>query len=100
METSAFDFPAISAGSNTSRLLLDQAIKVTGRLAHDFGNCLTGICGFAELSMKQVPDGSLAQQYLKEVCQSARDAAAWVQRLHVLSRGKPPRVAPADLASV
>src|SRR5262249_16217087 len=34
---------------------LESAAQLTGKLAHDFGNVLTGILGFAELSLSQLP---------------------------------------------
>jgi signal transduction histidine kinase len=50
---------------------LDHAAAVTGRLAHDFGNILTGILGFAELTRNQVQGDPLCRQYVKEIYQSA-----------------------------
>jgi signal transduction histidine kinase len=79
---------------------LAQAVFVARRLAHDFGNYLTGILGFAELTAKHVPEGSLPQRYLKEVWQSAKDGASWVHKLQSLSQAKAPHFEPTDLAGV
>ncbi|HWY87299.1 MAG TPA: hypothetical protein VNX28_11270 [Gemmataceae bacterium] len=70
---------------------VEQAVKVAGRLAHDFGNYLTGILGFTELTVKQVPEGTLPHIYLNEVWRSAKEGAGWVHKLQTLSRGKAPR---------
>jgi signal transduction histidine kinase len=77
---------------------VEQAVKVAGRLAHDFGNYLTGILGFTELTVKQVPEGTLPYFYLNEVWRSAKEGAAWVHKLQTLSRGKAQRFEPTDLA--
>ncbi len=65
---------------------LEQAAVVTGRLTHDFGNFLTGIMGFTELSLSQAPADSLLNRYLQEVYQAARAGADWVRRLHLFCR--------------
>ncbi len=65
---------------------LEQAAVITSKLSHDFGNYLTGIMGFAELSLLQAPVGGTLQGFLHEVFLSAKDGAAWVQRLHHFCR--------------
>jgi signal transduction histidine kinase len=82
------------------RRALEQAVSVAGRLAHDFGNYLTGILGFTELALKELPEESLPRRYLTEVCEAAKDGAGWVHRLQNLRRGQPSRFEPTDLASV
>lgn len=75
----------------------DDRAKVTAKLAHDFGNYLTGILGFTELAMNQlnrtaspaIQAGPL-QRYLGEVHQSAKNGAQWVHRLQTLSRRSQP----------
>jgi signal transduction histidine kinase len=79
---------------------VEQAVRVARRLAHDFGNYLTGILGFTELTVKQIPEGSLPQRYLKEVWQSAKDGASWVHKLQSLGQAKIPHFEPTDLASL
>lgn len=65
---------------------LELAATVTARLIHDFGNYLTGIMGFTELSQSQSEvDGTLAL-YLREVMQSAQQGADWIRRLHLFCR--------------
>jgi signal transduction histidine kinase len=77
-----------------------QGVHVVGRLAHDFGNFLTGILGFTELALSQLADGSLPQRYLKEVLESARKGAGWVHKLQVLSRRQLLPLVPTDLAAL
>src|SRR2546425_809917 len=76
------------AAMDTARLQddLEIAAKVTGRLAHDFGNMLTGILGFTELTLNQLSPESLPHRYLKEVMQSAKSGAAWIHKLQLFSR--------------
>lgn len=65
---------------------LELAAHVAERLGHDFGNVLTGILGFTELALKQVPPDSLVHGYLREVLQSSMSAATWVHKLQLFSR--------------
>ena len=39
---------------------LELAASLTGKLSHDFGNYLTGIMGFTELSMFQLAPDSVS----------------------------------------
>jgi signal transduction histidine kinase len=79
---------------------VEQAVRVACRLAHDFGNYLTGILGFTELATKQVAEDSLPQLYLKEAWHSAKEGADWVHKLHNLRQNRRPHLGPTDLASV
>src|SRR5437867_4059719 len=65
---------------------LEAAASITGRLAHDFGNTLTGILGFAELSLHELPQDVLPRRYLQEVCESAKAGAQWIRQLQLFSR--------------
>jgi signal transduction histidine kinase/CheY-like chemotaxis protein len=66
--------------------LMDHAAWLAGRLAHDFGNFLTGILGFTELALAQVTADSTPHRYLKEVWQSSRQGAQWVHQLQMFGR--------------
>jgi signal transduction histidine kinase len=79
---------------------VEQAAQVTGRLAHDFGNVLTGIMGFAELSLAHLPAESLPRRYVREVIQSAEHGAAWLRKLQLFSRRGRREFQPAHLAPV
>ncbi len=65
---------------------LEITAAVTNHLSHDFGNLITGILGFAELGMMQTSGQSPDQAYLREVFQSAEQAANWVRRLQQFCR--------------
>jgi signal transduction histidine kinase/CheY-like chemotaxis protein len=79
---------------------LEHAALVTSRLSHDFGNYLTGILGFTELSLPQVPRESQLHRYLLEVLQSARDGSDWIKRLHWFCRRNGHYSWPTELSSV
>jgi signal transduction histidine kinase len=65
---------------------MNDAATLAGRLAHDFDNLLTGVLGFAELALAQVPDGTPTHQYLTELSSVARRGMAMTQQMHDLSR--------------
>jgi signal transduction histidine kinase/DNA-binding NarL/FixJ family response regulator len=68
---------------------LEQAAEWTRRLAHDFGNVLTGILGFSELALgQQVPHHSVLHNYLNEVHRGARSGAQFLQQLRLFARRK------------
>ncbi|HZZ81167.1 MAG TPA: ATP-binding protein [Gemmataceae bacterium] len=79
---------------------LEQAAHVTGRLTHDFGNYLTGIMGFTELSLSQTALDSTLHRYLQEVLDSAKQGAAWIHRLHGFCRRGDATCWPTQLATV
>jgi signal transduction histidine kinase/CheY-like chemotaxis protein len=71
------------------QLKLEEAAAVTGRLAHDFGNVLTGVLGFAELALTQLSAGSAAHRSVSELHQAARHGVHLIQRLSLFSRRQP-----------
>ena len=77
---------------------LETAAAVTGRLAHDFGNILTGILGFAELSLTHLPADATARLYVQELVHAAQDGAGWVRKLQVFSRRAKPAAQASRLA--
>src|SRR5260370_3006376 len=79
---------------------LRQAAHVASRLSHDFGNLLTSILGFSELALTQVPQGTLAMSYVREVFDVARDGADWLQKLNYFCRRGVPEFTPAGLPGV
>src|SRR2546425_600277 len=76
----------IGVGARAQERGLEQAAVVTSRLSHDFGNFLTGIMGFTELSLSQAPLDSTLHKYLDEVLQSAKQGADWIRRLQGFCR--------------
>lgn len=65
---------------------LEDAARVVRRLAHDFGNILTGILGFSELSLSLLSPNSPAYQYTTELHQAARQGADFTQALRWFSK--------------
>lgn len=65
---------------------LELAAAMASRLSHDFGNHLTGIMGFTELSMFQLATESVPYRYMQEVLQAARVGAEWIHRIHQFTR--------------
>ena len=79
---------------------LDLAALVTGRLSHDFGNYLTGIMGFTELSLMHVDADSAPHRFMQEVLEAARNGADWLRRLHHFCRRGPMGGWPTVISSV
>ncbi len=89
------DAPAVRWADQLDRAArqqrLETAADLARRLAHDFGNVLTGILGFTELALSQQvhPDSPL-HTYLIEVQRSAQSGAALTQTLRQFSRRQAP----------
>lgn len=79
---------------------LERSARLTAKLAHDFGNLLTGILGFADLTLHQMPPGSVVHQFVTEVCHSAKEGAGWVRKLQTFSRRSSGTDSPGNLAQV
>lgn len=79
---------------------LEQAATITSRLAHDFGNLLTGVLGFAELGLSQLPGDSLPYRHISEVVQAGKNGTQWIQNLQLFSRRRATEFWPCTLASV
>jgi signal transduction histidine kinase/CheY-like chemotaxis protein len=80
---------------------LESAAAVARRLAHDFGNILTGILGFSELSLTQnVAQDSALHRYLMEVYRGAQAGAAFTHQLRLFSRRHPVSPRPTALGDV
>lgn len=79
------------------RQQLEAAARVTRRIAHDFGNVLTGILGFSDLSLAEVEDnGKPLHKFLTELHHSAQNGARFVERLRQFAHhgGNPRAAAP------
>jgi len=68
------------------RQRLEDAAALAGRVAHAFDNVLTGIVGFAELTLSQTPSDSAPHQYVAEVLRAAQGGVQLTQQLHMFSR--------------
>jgi signal transduction histidine kinase/CheY-like chemotaxis protein len=82
------------------RQRFDEAAAAARRIAHDYGNVLTGILGFAELAQAQVARGGVAGGYLDEVRRAAQQGERLTNRLRLFARRGWPRNQPACLAAV
>src|SRR5262249_48640890 len=74
-----------------------DAGTISGRIAHAFDNIMTGIMGFAELTIAQTDSRSPQQQYLGEVIRAAQQGVQLTQQLHFFSRCAVPTAGPATL---
>jgi signal transduction histidine kinase/ActR/RegA family two-component response regulator len=71
---------------------LQQVLKIqaigtlAGGIAHDFNNILFPIVGYTELTMDEVPEGSVAHNNLAEILKAANRARDLVQQILTFSR--------------
>ncbi|MFL5339664.1 MAG: ATP-binding protein [Gemmataceae bacterium] len=72
--------------------------RVSSRVAHDFDNILTGVIGFAELALQQLPAG-VTKQYVAELLKVGHQGAELTRRLHQLGREVPVQAQPTSLAT-
>ena len=85
---------------------LQQAQKMeaigalAGGIAHDFNNALYSIIGYTDLTMNDVPEGSLAQSNLKEVLIAANRAKDMVKQILTFSRQTETEKKPVKVQSV
>ena len=80
---------------------LETAARVSARLAHDFGNILTGIVGFCDLSLAlKLPADSQVSRYLRELQRCAQNGAQLTQLLRLFSRRQAGGVQPLELPTL
>lgn len=65
---------------------LGDAATIAGRMAHDFDNILTGIIGFADLTLPLLPQGSQQSRFIGEIGKVGQRGIQFTQQLHQLSR--------------
>jgi signal transduction histidine kinase/CheY-like chemotaxis protein len=66
---------------------LEAAVPAVGRLAHDYGNVLTSVLGFVELSLAQpMPAHAPLAGYLREAHRAAQSGAELTQALRLFCR--------------
>jgi signal transduction histidine kinase len=85
----------------TDRLLHAQKMEAGGRLAggvaHDFNNLLQVVSGYAEMTLRSLPESDSRRQNLTEVLGAAARAASLTRQLLTFSRRDPFRPACIDL---
>jgi signal transduction histidine kinase len=62
---------------------MEVTARVASRVAHDFDNILTGVIGFAELTLPLLPAGA-PKQYVTELLRVGQQGAELTRRLHQL----------------
>ncbi len=65
---------------------LEAVGRLTGGVAHDFNNALTGIIGFADYMLMRAKEDDPNRQYLEEIKKAGQRAALLTQRLLAFSR--------------
>ncbi len=60
--------------------------RLAGGIAHDFNNILTGVMGFAEICLKDVPPGSASNAMLHSIINVSQKGADLVKQLLIFSR--------------
>jgi signal transduction histidine kinase/FixJ family two-component response regulator len=76
---------------------LETAARVAARLAHDFGNVLTGIIGFCDLSLAlKAPADSQLSRYLRELQRCAHNGAELTHLLRLFCRRQAGGVQPCE----
>ncbi|HXG12200.1 MAG TPA: response regulator [Gemmataceae bacterium] len=78
---------------------LEDAAAVARRLAHDFGNILTGILGFSELALKHAPASSPLHRFVQETHRAAQEGAELTHQLQMFSCRRATRTRPARLSA-
>ncbi len=80
---------------------LETAARVASRLAHDFGNVLTGVIGFCDLSLAlKAPAESQLSRYLRELQRCAQGGAELTNLLRLFCRRQAGGVQPCETATV
>lgn len=79
---------ALGGSIDPDRLVqrLADAAVIAGRIAHDFDNILTGILGFAELSLPTLAPDSQTTSYILEIAKVGQRGITFTQQLHALNR--------------
>ena len=73
---------------------LEQAATVVGRLVHDFNNVFTGVLGFTELSLAQLPADSAHRNFIGEVYAAAQQGSQLLNQLGLFGMRKTPTQGP------
>ena len=80
---------------------LETAAAVAARVAHDYGNVLTGVIGFCDLSLAlKLPADSHLCRYLRELQRCAQNGAQLTQMLRLFARRQAGGVQPCDPAAL
>ena len=78
---------------------LQDVSLIAGSMGHDFNNLLTGIIGFADLSIPLLPANSLPFKYVTEISKAGERGMNFVHQLHQLSRSGQTKPQPSSLGA-
>jgi signal transduction histidine kinase/CheY-like chemotaxis protein len=78
----------------------DEAAAAARRIAHDYGNVLTGILGFCELAQGQLPPNGTLASYLDEIHRATLVGQRLTNALRLCARRQWPHEPPARLGAV
>ncbi|MCU0703423.1 MAG: ATP-binding protein [Fimbriiglobus sp.] len=78
---------------------LNDASVIAGRMAHDFDNVLTGIIGFADLTVPLLPSGSQPTKFVQQIADVGKRGIVFTQQLHQLSRAGQTKPQPGVIAA-
>lgn len=76
---------AVLDSDRLQQRLQDTAV-ISGRMAHDFDNILTGMIGFADLSLPLVASNPLVTKYIQQIGDVGKRGVHFTQQLHQLNR--------------
>ena len=60
---------------------LESLGVLTGGIAHDYNNLLTGILGYAELALMDLPENSPAKEWIQQITKAGKRAAELTQQM-------------------
>jgi len=79
---------------------LERLGSLAGGIAHDFNNILSGILGFAEISIQELPKDAEVSQHLEQIVCAANRAKELVHQILSFSRAGEPSRKPVHLREV
>lgn len=79
---------------------LEAIGRLSGRIAHEFNNLLTGIIGYASLLKSTLPEGDKSHQAAVFIDRSAQRAAALTEHLLRHIRGQVPKPRAVDIGMI
>ena len=79
---------------------LEALGTLTGGIAHDFGNLLTGIIGCSNIALRKVGEESPAAVYITELSEAAKRGSGLIRQLLSFSRKQKAEFKPLDLGAV
>lgn len=81
-----------------------QRLELVGQLVstvvHDFNNMLTVISGFADMALRELEEGSVAHESIREVQAAGERATALARQLLAAARPEPPILRPIDVCAM